>query len=144
VIFRLCHGRCIAILLPIAHATTEKGHAQHQQGSTACDRNHLVIERTMIPPSTVFYRAWTEEFDRWFAAKGKVLMQPIVNAPFYFETSFEGQRHPHYGRSGRTLLRLTHSGFPDDTSKRRHEEAWPLVLAQPDEHMPTPETRRRH
>lgn len=131
----------------------------------------LKVERLMPLKPEILFKAWTKEFDVWFAASGSVLMQGEVNTPFFFETEFkpdkdsELQRHPHYGRflkiiknelieltwvtgAGgtkgtetvvtvelipkeiKTLLKLTHSGFPDEESKNGHEKAWPMVLEQ--------------
>src|SRR4051812_6600234 len=69
------------------------------------ERPHrLTVERAMIAAEHTLYAAWTEEFDRWFATPGSVVMTAEVNAPFFFETEFAKEPgapaalYPHYGR----------------------------------------------
>ena len=59
----------------------------------------LKCERMMAAAPQVLFAAWTtDQIGRWFAAPSTVLITPEVNAPFFFETRYDGQRHPHYGR----------------------------------------------
>ncbi|HTV53238.1 MAG TPA: SRPBCC domain-containing protein [Steroidobacteraceae bacterium] len=63
---------------------------------------HLSCDRCMRAAPQRLYCAWTEQLDHWFATPGTVLLRPELNAPYFFETLYQGTRHPHYGR----ILRL--------------------------------------
>ena len=58
----------------------------------------LAVERNMVAGADIIYAAFTERLDSWFAAPGTLTMAPEAGSPFFFETQFDGQRHPHYGR----------------------------------------------
>ncbi|MHA4740178.1 SRPBCC family protein [Dyadobacter sp. MSC1_007] len=58
----------------------------------------LKIEKVLNLPPEKLYQAWTTQLDLWFASPGSFLGKPESNTPFYFETSYQGIRHPHYGR----------------------------------------------
>jgi uncharacterized protein YndB with AHSA1/START domain len=68
----------------------------------------LTLQRSMSAPPASLYRAWTRQFDRWFADPGTVVMAPEVNAPYFFETRYQNSRHPTMGAfSGSSPPRLS-------------------------------------
>lgn len=76
----------------------------------------LTSERTMRASSDALFRAWTEQFDRWFAAPGTLLMRARSTLPSFSRLTLVPSNCG-------TLLHLTHAGFPDEESKNRHEQA---------------------
>lgn len=34
-----------------------------------------------------------------------------------------------------TVLRLTHAGFPDEETRKAHEDVWPVILSELDHHL---------
>ncbi|MCF0050823.1 SRPBCC domain-containing protein [Dyadobacter sp. LJ53] len=58
----------------------------------------LKVEKLIALPVSTVFKAWTSQIDLWFASPGSFLGKAENNTPFYFETSYQGVRHPHYGR----------------------------------------------
>ncbi|WAC14281.1 SRPBCC family protein [Dyadobacter pollutisoli] len=58
----------------------------------------LKVERLITLPVHKIFKAWTTGLDVWFASPGSFLGKAEPNTPFYFETSYQGIRQPHYGR----------------------------------------------
>ena len=56
------------------------------------------VEQDMRASPAAIYRAWTSDWERWFAAPGSLLMRAAPDEPFFFLVEHEGQRYPHYGR----------------------------------------------
>lgn len=56
------------------------------------------VERDMAASPAALYRAWTEDWERWFAAPGSFAGRAEVGAPFCFAVEHAGRRYPHYGR----------------------------------------------
>ena len=58
----------------------------------------MTVERLMKASAADLYRAWTQDFDAWFAQPGELFMTPEVDKPFFFYNRKDWGRHAHYGR----------------------------------------------
>jgi len=58
----------------------------------------MTVERLMKASASDIYRAWTQDFDAWFAQPGELFMTPEIDKPFFFYTRHDWGRHAHYGR----------------------------------------------
>jgi hypothetical protein len=54
----------------------------------------FTVERAMTTLPDVLFRAWTAQFDRWFAAPGTVLMRQQVDAPSSSRPTSRGSAIP--------------------------------------------------
>ncbi len=63
------------------------------------DRPHDTrVERVMRASPQALYTSFTTGWESWFALKGALIADPVVNGQLFFVVAHEGQRHPHYGR----------------------------------------------
>ncbi len=58
----------------------------------------MTVERLMKAPPEDLYKAWTKNFDIWFAEPGVIVMQPEVDKPWFFYNKKDWGSHAHYGR----------------------------------------------
>jgi hypothetical protein len=78
-------------------------------------------EREMIASADVLFRAWTVEFDQWFAAPGSVLMKGEVNTPLFLETEFHLSLRPGVSELFRATAR---NGTPAMKARSRKLLLW--------------------
>jgi uncharacterized protein YndB with AHSA1/START domain len=63
------------------------------------DRPHDTrAERVMRASSQAIYTSFTTGWEDWFALKGSLIADPVLNGQLFFVVEHEGKRHPHYGR----------------------------------------------
>jgi uncharacterized protein YndB with AHSA1/START domain len=52
----------------------------------------------MRASSEALYKSFTTGWEDWFAFKGALIAEPVVNGQLFFVVEHEGRPHPHYGR----------------------------------------------
>lgn len=60
--------------------------------------DRVALEKHMNASAADIYKAWTADFDLWFAQPGELVMAPEIDKPFFFYNRHDWGRHAHYGR----------------------------------------------
>jgi len=58
----------------------------------------IVIEKHMKSDAHKIFKAWTVDFDLWFAEPKELIMSAEIDKPFFFYNRRDWGRHAHYGR----------------------------------------------
>ena len=75
---------CAAILAPVNESAIAELRSEAELSGSFRKAVSTELGAPMIACPEILFRAWTEGFERWFAAPGTALMNGKVNSAFLF------------------------------------------------------------
>lgn len=82
----------------------------------------MTVERSMRANAADIYRAWTQDFDAWFAQPGELFMTPEVDRP----SSASNSRHRTAARCFASRTQASRTKHRATVTKRTGPKPWPL------------------